>query len=250
MLHHRAIGRSPLRKDDGHRERDGDRVRMRGASAPSAARAAARRVGTREVIRGAMPQASASTPRRVKREVIRGAMPQASASTPRRVKREVIRGAMPQASASTPRRVKREIIRGAMPQASASTPREAEREIIRDRTRASTVVGQARWGYEPWVIIRGEGTRASAARLRCGKVGREGALAIMDILNGSKGLPRDTGMGWGQRRRSVPMAGRSHTARLRRADLWAMRLMGLLWFRQGGGCSTFPLIGPTYRVDT
>ena len=58
MLHHRAIGRSPLRKDDGHRERDGDRVRMRGASAPSAARAAARRVGTREVIRGAMPQAS------------------------------------------------------------------------------------------------------------------------------------------------------------------------------------------------
>ena len=69
MLHPRAIGRSPLWKDDGHRERDGDRVRMKGASAPSAARAAARRVGTREVIRGAMPQASASTPRRVKREV-------------------------------------------------------------------------------------------------------------------------------------------------------------------------------------
>ncbi len=173
MLHPRAIGRSPLRKDDGHRERDGDRVRMRVASAPSAARAAARRVGTREVIRGAMPQASASTPRRVKREVIRGAMPQASASTPRRVKREIIRGAMPQASASTPRR--------------------AEREFIRDKTRASTVVGQARWGYEPWVIIRGEGTRASAARWRCGELGREGALAIRDILNGSKGLPRDTG---------------------------------------------------------
>ena len=146
MLHPRAIGRSPLWKDDGHRERDGDRVRMKGASAPSAARAAARRVGTREVIRGAMPQASASTPRRVKREVIRGAMPQASASTPRRVKREVIRGAMPQASASTPRRVKREIIRGAMPQASASTPRRAEREFIRDKTRASTVVGQLAGG--------------------------------------------------------------------------------------------------------
>ena len=207
MLHPRAIGRSPLRKDDGHRERDGDRVRMRVASAPSAARAAARRVGTREIIRGAMPQASASTPRRVKREIIRGAMPQASASTP---------------------------------------SRGPEREFIRDKTRASTVVGQSRWGYEPWVIIRGEGTRASAARWRSGKVGREGALAIRDILNGSKGLPRDTGMEAGSRRRRVPVAGRSHTARLRRADLWAMRLMGLLWFRQGGGCSTFPLIGPMY----
>ena len=64
---------------------------------------------------------------------------------------------------------KREIIRGAMPQASASTPMRAEREIIRDKTRASTVVGQARWGCEPWVIIRGEGTRASAARWRCGR---------------------------------------------------------------------------------
>ena len=48
----------------------------------------------------------------------------------------IIRGAMPQASASTPREAEREIIRGAMPQASASTPREAEREIIRDSNAA------------------------------------------------------------------------------------------------------------------
>ena len=102
MLHPRAIGRSPLRNDDGHRERDGDRVRMRFASAPSAARAAASRAGAWEIICG-------------------------------------------------------------LAQASASTPRRAEREIIRDKTRASTVVGQVRWGYEPWVIIRGEGARASAA---------------------------------------------------------------------------------------
>ena len=116
----RATGQLSLREEDGQRERDWGKVRMRVASAPSAAWD-----GTWEIIRGAMPQASASTPRRVKREIIRGAMPQASASTPMRVEREIIRGAMPQ---------------------------------------ASTVVGQARWGCEPWVIIRGEGTRASAAK--------------------------------------------------------------------------------------
>ena len=114
---------------------DWDGVRMRVASAPSAARAAARRVGAREVIRGAMPQASASTPKEAERGFIRDKA---------------------RASASASRVAVREIIRGAMPQASATTPRGAERAIIRDRTRASTVVGQARWGYEPWVIIRGE----------------------------------------------------------------------------------------------
>ena len=119
----RATGQSPLREEDGQRERDWDKVRMRVASAPSAAWD-----GTWEIIRGAMPQASASTAD----EIIRA-------------EREIIRGAMPQASASTPMRAEREIIRGAMPQ-------------------ASTVVGQARWGCEPWVIIRGEGTRASAAK--------------------------------------------------------------------------------------
>ena len=179
-------------------------------------------------IRGAMPQASASTPRRAEREIIRGAMPQASASTPRRAEREFIRGAMPQASASTPRRAEREIIRGAMPQASASTPRRAEREFIRDKARASTVVGQARCGYEPWVIVRGECARASAARGRGGQVGREGALAIGDILSGSIGEPRDTRTGLGQRSRRVPVAGRSHTARVRQLLIRLVRLMGLL----------------------
>ena len=89
----RATGQSPLREEDGQRERDWDKVRMRVASAPSAAWD-----GTWEIIRGAMPQASASTPRRVKREIIRGAMPQASASTPMRAEREIIRGAKPRAS--------------------------------------------------------------------------------------------------------------------------------------------------------
>ena len=93
----------------------------------------------------------------------------------------------------------------------------AEREIIRDKTRASTVVGQARMGYEPWVIIRGEGTRASAALWRCGEVGREGALVFRYILGGSKGLGRDTGLGKESGRRRVPVAVRSHTARVRRA---------------------------------
>ena len=160
---------------------DGDGVRMRDASAPSAVQAAARRVGTREVIRGAMPQAS------------------------------------------------------------ASTSMGAEREFIRDKARASTVVGRARWGYEPWVIIRGECARASASRGRGGKAGREGALAIRDILSGSMGLPRDTGTGLGQGRRRVSGAGRSHTARLRRGLIRLMRLMGLLWVPPGGGCSTCPV---------
>ena len=131
------------------------------------------------------------------------------------------------ASASTPRRA-REIIRGAMPQASASTPRRAEREFIRDKARASTVVGQARCGYEPWVIVRGECARASAARGRGGQVGREGALAIGDILSGSIGEPRDTRTGLGQRSRRVPVAGRSHTARVRQLLIRLVRLMGLL----------------------
>ena len=125
-----------------------------------------------------------------------------------------------------------EIICG-LAQASASTPRRAEREIIRGKTRASTVVGQARWECEPWVIIRGEGTRASAAktlarwlgrpreiicgrslqasavkvgarlgagprasgaRRRRGKGGREGALVFRVILSGFIVLPRDTGV--------------------------------------------------------
>ena len=182
---------------------------MRVASAPSAAWD-----GTWEIIRGAMPQASASTPRR--REA--GNHPRRNAAGIRfyakEAEREIIRGAMPQASASTPMRAEREIIRGAMPQ-------------------ASTVVGQARWGCEPWVIIRGEGTRASAAktlarwlgrpreiicgrslqasavkvgarlgagprasgaRRRRGEGGREGALAIRVILSGLMVLPRDTGV--------------------------------------------------------
>ena len=207
---------------------------MRVASAPSAARAAARRVGTREVIRGAMPQASASAPKEAEREIIRGAMPQASASMPMKAEREFIRDKA-RASASALRVAVREIIRGAMPQASASTPREAEREFIRDKARASTVVGQARWGCEPWVIIRGECARASASQGCGGKVGREGALIFGVILSGSMGLPRDTGIGRGQRRRRVPVAGRSHTARCRRGLWRLMRLMGLLWFRSAKG---------------
>ena len=141
-----------------------------------------------------------------------------------------------QASASTPVKAEREIICG-LAQASASTPMRAEREIIRGKTRASTVVGQARMGYEPWVIIRGEGTRASAAktlarwlgrpreiicgrslqasavkvgarlgagprasgaRRRRGKGGREGALVFRVILSGFMVLPRDTGVEQGR----------------------------------------------------
>ena len=186
-------GQAPLGRGGEWRNGDGERVRMRFASAPFVVRAAAW-----EIICG-LGQAFASTPMRAGRGIIRDKA-----------------------------------------QASASTPRRAEREIIRGKTRASTVVGQARWGCEPWVIIRGEGTRASAARMRCGKGGREGALAIRDILNWSNGLPRDTGMDRGQKRRRVSVAGRSHTARLRRADVVAMRLMGLLW--------SISWIGPTYRV--
>ena len=148
---------------------------------------------------------------------------------------EIICG-LAQASASTPVKAEREIICG-LAQASASTPRRAEREIIRDKTRASTVVGQARLGCEPWVIIRGEGTRASAAktlarwlgrpreiicgrsrqasavkvgarlgaaprasgaRRRRGKGGREGALVFRVILSGFMVLPRDTGVEQGR----------------------------------------------------
>ena len=52
-------------------------------------------------------------------------------------------------------------------------------------------------GYEPWVIIRGEGTRASAALWRCGEVGREGALVFRYILGGL----RDWEGTWGWERR-------------------------------------------------
>ena len=191
------------------RKGDGERVRMRFASAPSAARN-----GAWEIICG-LAQASASTPVKAEREIICG---------------------LAQASASTPVKAEREIICG-LAQASASTPRRAEREIIRDKTRASTVVGQARWGCEPWVIIRGEGTRASAAktlarwlgrpreiicgrslqasavkvgarlgagprasgaRRRRGKGGREGALVFRVILSGFMVLPGTRGWSRGE----------------------------------------------------
>ena len=108
---------------------------------------------------------------------------------------EIICG-LAQASASTPVKAEREIICG-LAQASTSMPMKAEREIIRDKTRASTVVGQARWGCEPWVIIRGEGTRASAARWRSGEGGREGALVFRDILGGFFGAAKGHGVGEG-----------------------------------------------------
>ena len=109
-----------------------------------------------------------------------------------------------QASASTPgKAAEREIIRV---RASESTSGKAERKYIRAEARASTVVGQARIGCEPWVIICGEGgqastvvgqtrigcepwviicgesTQASAARRRCRVTGREGALGLGHVL--------------------------------------------------------------------
>lgn len=87
-----------------------------------------------------------------------------------------------QASASTPGKAAgRGIIRDEE-WASESTPGKAERKYIRAEARASTVVGQARLGCEPWVIICGEGTQASAAQRRCRGGGREGALGLRYVL--------------------------------------------------------------------